>query len=82
MILHTIEHVLGLTDANSNYYLFWSGFGADLSEFAILVYLIRWFREHRIHMNVHRKHMESMTWSHDLSHLEKTTDETSLDITE
>lgn len=31
-----LQHILGLDSANGNWYLFWSGFASDLSEFAIL----------------------------------------------
>jgi len=35
-VIHTLLDWMGLTDASGKPYLFWSGFGADLSEFAIV----------------------------------------------
>lgn len=42
---------LGLTDPSGGPYLFWSGLGADLTEFAIIGGLINLARKHNCHVH-------------------------------
>ena len=44
-----LEHFLGF-DMTGNWYGFWSGFGSDLSEFAIFAALIAMIRKHVCHV--------------------------------
>lgn len=67
MLIHHLIRLLGLNSANSKWYLFWSGFGGDISELAILGYVITWYRQHKSHMAIHRKYMESKTELRDQS---------------
>lgn len=72
MIVHIVEHFTGIDNGTGSWYLFWSGFGSDISEFAILGYLINWYKKHREHMALHKKHMELMNASLDQSRQQKT----------
>jgi hypothetical protein len=46
MFLHIILHILGLDNSNSMWYLWWSGFGADLGELTVIVIIWRHFNCH------------------------------------
>lgn len=51
-MIHTLLDWMGLTDASGKPYLFWSGIGADLSEFAVVGGVFAAYRKHNCH--VHR----------------------------
>ena len=44
-----IAHILGLDDGSGRWYLFWSGFGSDISELAIFAALFGIIRRHNCH---------------------------------
>ncbi len=44
------QHVLGLDNAGGNFYLFWSGFGANFAEFAMVGALWGIVRKHNCHI--------------------------------
>lgn len=46
-MLRYFEHLFGLDSANGDWYLFWSGFGADIPMFVGVVSLLR-------HKNCHQ----------------------------
>lgn len=53
MIAHLFawfEHAVGMTNGSGPEYLFWSGFGSDLSEFIIFGGIISVFRQHNCHV--------------------------------
>lgn len=43
-------HVLGIDDASGRWYAFWSGFGSDLGELAIVGGLATLVRKHNCHV--------------------------------
>ena len=43
-------HVLGVDNASGPAYLFWSGFGSDLGELAIVGGLVAMYRRHNCHV--------------------------------
>lgn len=45
-MLHLINHILGLDDPSGAWYLWWSGFGADLP---IAAGIAIWMRKHNCH---------------------------------
>lgn len=44
-----LAHILGLDNASGCWYLFWSGFGADISELAIVGAIVGLLRKHNCH---------------------------------
>jgi hypothetical protein len=44
---HSIAHFIGLDNLSGPYYGFWSGFGSDLAEFALLGTLFGLYRHHK-----------------------------------
>lgn len=46
LMLHWLAHWLGLLNAAGPIYSFWSGFGSDLTEFALLVGVLGIYRHH------------------------------------
>ena len=48
--MHWLAHVLGLDDASGRFYAFWSGFGSDLSELALVAALVAVVRKHTCHV--------------------------------
>lgn len=60
--MHTLLHFLGLRGANSTPYLFWSGIGSDIGEFAIAGAIVRGAfkitRNHDINHHKLHKHMD------------------------
>lgn len=81
-MLHLLLHLLGIDGVNTNAYAFWSGIGSDISEFAILGYVINWYHKHKEHMAAHRKHMNAMNEWLRQSQFERTTDEHDPDTNE
>lgn len=63
--VHWLSHVLGLDDVSGAWYAFWSGFGADLGEVAILTGLYSVYHRHRCHVHrcwrLARRHVEGTT---------------------
>lgn len=49
-LLHGLAHVLGLDDLAGPFYGFWSGFGSDLSELALLGAAYGLWRRHNCHV--------------------------------
>lgn len=49
MIAHWLVTVLGITDESGRWYAFWSGFGSDISEVAILWGILGAYRKHTCH---------------------------------
>lgn len=45
-MLHWLAHWLGLLNASGPIYSFWSGFGSDLTEFALLVGAVGLYKHH------------------------------------
>lgn len=50
-VLSWIGHVLGLDNLSGPWYGFWSGFGSDITEFAIVGALIGMLRKHNCHVH-------------------------------
>lgn len=50
-MLTWLGHVLGLDNGSGHWYLFWSGFGANFGEFAIVGALITTYRRHTCHVD-------------------------------
>lgn len=48
MVPNWIGHILGLDDAGGGWYLFWSGFAADLGMFAAIA---AYLRKHNCHQH-------------------------------
>lgn len=46
-----LAHVLGLDNASGGWYLWWSGAGADLSEFAIIGGFFALYKRHTCHVD-------------------------------
>ena len=46
---HWLFHALGLDSASGSPYLFWSGFGSDIGELAIVGGLVTLVRKHNCH---------------------------------
>ncbi len=46
-IWHAFEHFTGMDNLSGPFYGFWSGFGSDLTEFALLGTLIGLYRQHK-----------------------------------
>lgn len=57
MLWHLLLHVIGL-DGSGYWYNFWSGFGSDLGEAALIGGLISMYRKH----NCHVKGCWRLTW--------------------
>lgn len=57
--MHFLEHILGLRDSNSAYYLFWSGIGSDIAEFALVGAIFR--TAYKLRTQHSRHHKELMT---------------------
>lgn len=51
-MMHLLIHLLGIDDVSGHAYAFWSGFGSDLGELAIVGGLLAMIRKHNCH--VHR----------------------------
>ena len=47
---HWLSHHLGMDNASGGYYLFWSGFGSDITEFALVGGLVGVARAHNCHV--------------------------------
>jgi hypothetical protein len=47
---HWLLGVLGVTNVSGKWYGFWSGFGSDISEFAIIAGLAGLLRRHNCHI--------------------------------
>jgi hypothetical protein len=47
--MHWLESFLGMTNLSAPAYGFWSGFGSDIAEFAILGGVIQMYRRHNCH---------------------------------
>lgn len=48
--MNLIAHLLGLDSASSYWYTFWSGFGSDIGELAIVGGLVSIYRRHMCHV--------------------------------
>jgi hypothetical protein len=48
---HAVAHFLGLDNGSGGWYLFWSGFGSDLGEAAIIGALAQMYRKHTCHVD-------------------------------
>ncbi len=46
-IWHDIEHFTGMDNLSGPFYGFWSGFGSDITEFALLGALISIYKQHK-----------------------------------
>jgi hypothetical protein len=51
-LVRALLHFMGLDDGTGPWYLFWSGFGANLGELAIVFAAVAFYRRHTCH--VHR----------------------------
>jgi len=49
MIGHLLAHWLGIDNESGRWYAFWSGFGSDVSEFALLGAIYGMLRKHNCH---------------------------------
>lgn len=49
-MLHWLSHWLGLDNLSGAIYGFWSGFGSDIGEFAIIGLLYQLVRRHNCHV--------------------------------
>jgi hypothetical protein len=49
-VTHWFQHVLGLDNGSGGWYLWWSGFGANFSEFAMVGALWGIVRKHNCHV--------------------------------
>jgi hypothetical protein len=49
--VHGLLHVLGVDDLSGPWYGFWSGFGSDLGELAIVGALLGAYRRHTCHVD-------------------------------
>lgn len=49
--MSVLAHVLGLDNPTGAWELFWSGFGSDVAEFAILGSLLALYRRHTCHVD-------------------------------
>lgn len=49
MIGHLIAHWLGMDNESGPIYAFWSGFGSDISELAIVGAVLGGYRKHNCH---------------------------------
>lgn len=49
--MHWLMHVLGIDSSGSNWNRFWSGFGSDLGEAAIVAGLAAAWRRHTCHIH-------------------------------
>lgn len=60
--MHLLAHILGLDHANGHWYLWWSGIGSDLGEFAIAGAVLRGAfkirQNHDINHHKLHKHMD------------------------
>lgn len=45
-----MQHIIGLDDPSGRWYLFWSGVGSDITEFAVLGGLFGLLRKHNCHV--------------------------------
>ena len=48
--MHVIAHLLGIDNESGPWYAFWSGFGSDLGEIAIMGSLLALVRRHNCHV--------------------------------
>ncbi len=45
-----LAHILGLDNGSGYWYLFWSGIGSDITEFAVIGALFGMLRKHNCHI--------------------------------
>ena len=50
-MLAWLQHVLGLDNGSGGWYLFWSGFGANFQELAIVVGVLHYVRKANCHQH-------------------------------
>jgi hypothetical protein len=50
-MIHLLSHLLGLDNLSGPWYGFWSGFGSDIGELAIVGGLLAMVRRHNCHMH-------------------------------
>lgn len=46
-----LAHILGIDNESGPIYAFWSGFGSDIGELAILGGMVTFYRRHTCHVN-------------------------------
>jgi len=51
---HLLMHLLGLDNVSGPWYAFWSGFGSDISEFALIGAGLTLYRRHTCHVDAPR----------------------------
>lgn len=65
--MNWLLHVLGVDDVSGRWYAFWSGFGSDIGEVAILGSLLAIVRKHNCHIHhcwrVGRLPVDGTPWS-------------------
>ena len=49
--MHWLAHLLGIDNETGPIYAFWSGFGSDVGEFALLGGLVALYRRHTCHVD-------------------------------
>lgn len=60
--MHLIQHILGLDNATGAWYLFFSGIGSDIAEFALIGAIFRTAFKHRqLHIHQHTELMTKLT---------------------
>lgn len=63
-MINVLAHVLGLDNAAGGWYLFWSGFGSDLTELILLAAAIKGFFVLRTQRLLHHKQLMNKLDSH------------------
>ncbi len=65
--MHLLAHLLGIDNEAGPWYAFWSGFGSDIGEVAIVGSLLAIVRKHNCHVRgcprVGRHPVEGTTWT-------------------
>jgi hypothetical protein len=65
-MIHLLAHLLGLDNANSSWYLFFSGVGSDIGEFALIGAILRAaFNLRKQHERHHQALMTKLTEKND-----------------
>lgn len=49
--MNWLAHILGIDSEASRWYAFWSGFGSDVGEFALLGAAVTFWRRHSCHVD-------------------------------
>jgi hypothetical protein len=66
VIWYWIGHWMGIDNGSGPWYLFWSGFGANLGELAIVAGLVSLYLRHNCHVKgcwrIGRHPVEGTTW--------------------